>query len=108
MPLGPPDALGNVERATVLFERSPLAAVAAFFTIAFFVSTAYLVRRLLAEKDRRAEELLELTVDTRAVLVRFVALAEEAKAKKRWRRLSDTDPCCAAAAAQREDGDASD
>lgn len=62
------DPMGQVERAQTLFEKGPITAVAAFFTVAFFVALFFLLRA----KDRhqltqsklqadQAKEILRLT-----------------------------------------------
>jgi hypothetical protein len=71
--------LGHAERAHILIEKGPVATVAAVFLVAFIsacLACGALVILLLRTKDRHAEALMELTVDTKAVLLRFVAVEE--------------------------------
>ncbi len=53
------DPLGQVERAQTLFEKGPITAVAAFFTVAFFVALFLLLRA----KDRHQMSQSKLQAD---------------------------------------------
>lgn len=77
--------MDSIERTTLLLDKAPLAAIAALGVF----GCIGLVVLLLREKDRHAAELLELTLDTRATLIRFIALAEEERRPRR-RRKADT------------------
>lgn len=72
------DPIGQAERAQTMFEKGPITAVAAFFTVAFFVSLYLLLRakdkhqtsqaRLQADQARETSRLMEKHADEMAAL----------------------------------------
>lgn len=72
------DPLGQAERAQSMFEKGPVTAVAAFFTVAFFVALYLLLRakdkhqasqyRLQADQAKEISRLMEKHADEMAAL----------------------------------------
>ena len=72
------DPLGHAERAQTMFEKGPITAVAAFFTVAFFVALYLLLRakdkhqtsqaRLQADQAKEISRLMEKHTDEMAAL----------------------------------------